>query len=221
MKSFLHALLSLDVFLMGVLLILLPWLGYWDHNFFLDKYPDLIPILLHPSMYAAPSPVSARSMYCLPGACCGEAPTLFPAGRKPVLCYVTDRHAMEGALAALSDQSTQPNDQALLLEAIRNAAAADVELIQIREKRSGSERTNVAGSGTSRGRSRSRHRDENIDQRPAGRGARRRCGRHSPGRKIVAGGDGCGMATGIGQSFSHSESGIVIHTRGSGTQRRA
>jgi hypothetical protein len=53
MKSFLHALLSFDVFLMGVLLILIPWLGYWDHNFFLDKYPGLIPFLLHPSVRGA------------------------------------------------------------------------------------------------------------------------------------------------------------------------
>jgi len=53
MKSFLHALLSLDVFLMGVLLILIPWLGYWDHNFFLDKYPGLAPVLLHPSVRGA------------------------------------------------------------------------------------------------------------------------------------------------------------------------
>jgi len=53
MKSFLHALLSLDVFLMGVMLILVPWLGYWDHNFFLDKYPGLIPVLLHPSIRGA------------------------------------------------------------------------------------------------------------------------------------------------------------------------
>jgi hypothetical protein len=53
MKAFLHVLLSLDIFLLGVLLILLPWLGYWDHNFFLDKYPELIPILLHPSVRGA------------------------------------------------------------------------------------------------------------------------------------------------------------------------
>jgi hypothetical protein len=53
MKSFLHVLLSLDVFLLGVLLLLVPWLGYWDHNFFLDKYPVLIPILLHPSLRGA------------------------------------------------------------------------------------------------------------------------------------------------------------------------
>ena len=53
MKSFLHVLLSLDVFLMGVLLIMIPWFGYWDHNFFLDKYPGLIPFLLHPSVRGA------------------------------------------------------------------------------------------------------------------------------------------------------------------------
>jgi len=53
MKSFLHVLLCLDVFLLGVLLLLVPWLGYWDHNFFLDKFPVLIPILLHPSVRGA------------------------------------------------------------------------------------------------------------------------------------------------------------------------
>jgi hypothetical protein len=53
MKSFLQVLLALDVFLLGVLLILVPWMGYWDHNFFLDRYPGLIPLLLHPSMRGA------------------------------------------------------------------------------------------------------------------------------------------------------------------------
>jgi hypothetical protein len=53
MKSFLHVLLTLDIFLLGVVLTLVPWLGYWDHNFFLDKYPELIPFLLHPSMRGA------------------------------------------------------------------------------------------------------------------------------------------------------------------------
>ena len=53
MKSLLRVLLSLDVFLLGVLLILIPWLGYWDHNFFLDMYPGLIPYLLHHSVRGA------------------------------------------------------------------------------------------------------------------------------------------------------------------------
>jgi len=50
MKSFLHVLLTLDIFLLGTLLVMVPWLGYWDHNFFLDKFPSLIPFLLHPSV---------------------------------------------------------------------------------------------------------------------------------------------------------------------------
>ena len=53
MKNFLHVLLTLDIFLLGVMLILVPWLGYWDHNFFLDRYPELIPFLLHPSVRGA------------------------------------------------------------------------------------------------------------------------------------------------------------------------
>ncbi len=53
MKSFLHVLLTLDIFLLGTLLVMVPWLGYWDHNFFLDKFPSLIPFLLHPSVRGA------------------------------------------------------------------------------------------------------------------------------------------------------------------------
>jgi hypothetical protein len=53
MKSFLRVLLCLDVYLLGVLLVMVPWMGYWDHNFFIDKYPALIPIVLHPSVRGA------------------------------------------------------------------------------------------------------------------------------------------------------------------------
>ena len=53
MKPLLRVLFSLDVFLLGVLLILVPWMGYWEHNFFLDKFPGLIPYLLHPSVRGA------------------------------------------------------------------------------------------------------------------------------------------------------------------------
>ncbi len=53
MKSFLHVLLTFDIFLLGILLVMVPWLGYWDHNFFLDKFPALIPFLLHPSVRGA------------------------------------------------------------------------------------------------------------------------------------------------------------------------
>lgn len=53
MSSFLRVMLSLDIFLLGILLLVVPWLGYWDHNFFLDKYPGLIPFMLHPSIRGA------------------------------------------------------------------------------------------------------------------------------------------------------------------------
>jgi hypothetical protein len=63
MKSFLHILLALDMFLLGALLILVPWLGYWDHNFFLDKYPALIPFLLHPSVRGAVTGLGALDIF--------------------------------------------------------------------------------------------------------------------------------------------------------------
>jgi thiamine-phosphate pyrophosphorylase len=49
--------------------------------------------------------------------------TPLPPGRKPILCYVTDRRALDVA------SSTRA-----LLEAIRRAAASGVDWIQIREK---------------------------------------------------------------------------------------
>jgi hypothetical protein len=59
MRSFLRVLLSLDLFLLGMLLILLPWMDYWDHNFFLDKYPAIIPFVLHPSLRGVVSGLGA------------------------------------------------------------------------------------------------------------------------------------------------------------------
>lgn len=53
MRVLLRVLISLDFFLLGVLLILLPWLGFWEHNYFLDKYPELTPYVLHPSLRGA------------------------------------------------------------------------------------------------------------------------------------------------------------------------
>ncbi len=73
MKSFLHALMTLDVFLLGVMLILVPWLGYWDHNFFLDRFPELIPILLHPCMRGAVTGLGALDVLLAAGMLRGPA----------------------------------------------------------------------------------------------------------------------------------------------------
>jgi len=51
MTRILRVLVVLILFEMGVVLILLPWSPqYWDHNYFLGRYPSLIRILLNPSM---------------------------------------------------------------------------------------------------------------------------------------------------------------------------
>jgi hypothetical protein len=73
MKSFLHVLLSLDVLLLGIMLVLVPWLPYWDHNFFLDRFPGLIPILLHPSVRGAVTGLGALDVFLAAGMLRGQA----------------------------------------------------------------------------------------------------------------------------------------------------
>lgn len=73
MKSFLHVLLSFDVFMLGVLLVLVPWLSFWDHNFFLDKFPGLIPVLLHPSVRGAVSGLGTLDILLAAGMLRGRA----------------------------------------------------------------------------------------------------------------------------------------------------
>jgi hypothetical protein len=51
MTRVLRVFVVLVLFELGIMLILLPWSNqYWDHNYFLGRYPELIRILLHPSM---------------------------------------------------------------------------------------------------------------------------------------------------------------------------
>jgi hypothetical protein len=59
MNRLLRVLLSLDFLLLGVLLLFLPWLGVWEHNFFLSKFPEMIPYVLHPSVRGAVSGLGA------------------------------------------------------------------------------------------------------------------------------------------------------------------
>jgi hypothetical protein len=55
MNRVLNALLVLLCFELGVLLLLLPWSGIWEHNYFLTHFPSLIHIVLHPSFRGAVS----------------------------------------------------------------------------------------------------------------------------------------------------------------------
>jgi thiamine-phosphate pyrophosphorylase len=127
MKSFLRVLLSLDVFFLGLLLIMVPWMSYWDHNYFIDKYPGLIPIVLHPSVRGAVTGLGWVDVFLA---------SRILRGRKPILCYVTDRCSLEGARgssAPLAGVAGSPGVR-LLQESIRNAVTAGAGWIQIREK---------------------------------------------------------------------------------------
>jgi hypothetical protein len=37
----------------GLLLILVPWSTYWEANYFLNRFPSLIPFLLNPDLRGA------------------------------------------------------------------------------------------------------------------------------------------------------------------------
>ena len=50
-SRFLRVIIVLVLFELGILLVFLPWsTQYWDHNFFLSRYPELIQFLLHPAV---------------------------------------------------------------------------------------------------------------------------------------------------------------------------
>jgi hypothetical protein len=49
MNKLLRGLLIVLCFEMGALLLYLPWSGFWQQNYFLNRFPALMPVLLHPS----------------------------------------------------------------------------------------------------------------------------------------------------------------------------
>jgi len=53
MNRFLRVVLILIFFEMGALLVYIPWSGAWERNYFLNRYPALIPYLLNPSVRGA------------------------------------------------------------------------------------------------------------------------------------------------------------------------
>lgn len=77
-------------------------------------------------------------MSCLPQACCVDPRIPLPPERKLILCYVTDRRSLRVSSPS-SSPAAAPGESAeylenSLVEAIRTAAAAGVDWIQIREK---------------------------------------------------------------------------------------
>jgi hypothetical protein len=54
MNRFLRVVLILVLFQMGALLVYVPFFsGVWERNYFLNRYPALIPYLLNPSVRGA------------------------------------------------------------------------------------------------------------------------------------------------------------------------
>lgn len=55
MNRTLYLLLSLLWFVLGLMLVVVPWLGFWESNYFLNRFPSLIPYLLNPYLRGAVS----------------------------------------------------------------------------------------------------------------------------------------------------------------------
>jgi hypothetical protein len=53
MNRLLRVLLILVWLELGMLLVLVPWLSSWETNYFLNRFPVLIPILLNPYVRGA------------------------------------------------------------------------------------------------------------------------------------------------------------------------
>ncbi len=50
MNRILRALTVVLLFEMGALLLYLPWSAFWEQNYFLNYFPRLMPVILHPSL---------------------------------------------------------------------------------------------------------------------------------------------------------------------------
>jgi hypothetical protein len=55
MNKILRTLSVVLAFEMGALLLYMPWSIYWEQNFFLNHFPSLMHIVLHPSFRGAVS----------------------------------------------------------------------------------------------------------------------------------------------------------------------
>ena len=56
----LYVLVCLEV---GFFLMLVPWSAIWEHNYFLEAFPDLRPVLLSPSLRGAVCGLGLANVY--------------------------------------------------------------------------------------------------------------------------------------------------------------
>ena len=64
MNLLLRGLLGVLVFQIGVLLLYLPWSGFWEQNYFVQRFPDLLrPIVLNTFVRGAVSGLGALDIF--------------------------------------------------------------------------------------------------------------------------------------------------------------
>jgi len=63
MNRILRAMTAVLLFEMGALLLYLPWSAFWEQNYFLHRFPCLIPVVLHPSMRGMVSGIGVLDIF--------------------------------------------------------------------------------------------------------------------------------------------------------------
>lgn len=63
MNRILRALTVVLLFEMGALLLYLPWSAFWEQNYFLNHFPWLVRILLHPSLRGMVSGIGVLDIF--------------------------------------------------------------------------------------------------------------------------------------------------------------
>jgi hypothetical protein len=84
MNRILRALTVVLLFEMGALLLYLPWSSFWEQNYFLSHFPQLMPLVLHPSFRGIVSGIGVLDILVAFGMfSSGSAPVSVPPPSNP------------------------------------------------------------------------------------------------------------------------------------------
>ena len=67
MNRFLRIVLVFCCFELGVLLVILPWSAFWERNFFLQRFPEMIPLVLNPYLRGAVTGLGVLDIFVAAG----------------------------------------------------------------------------------------------------------------------------------------------------------
>ena len=83
MSRILRALTVVLLFEMGALLLYLPWSTFWEQNYFLNHFPSLMPVVLHPSLRGIVSGIGVLDIFVAFGLFnTSQAPSRVPPAAK-------------------------------------------------------------------------------------------------------------------------------------------